>query len=209
VAPNRCFVTLVGVPLVWQPSLLGAATPRCDPAFGLAERRDLGSRAWLEVAPHWVEGADTLFETVLAAAPWAEHERHMYDRKVVEPRLTTRLWDDPPPLVDEMARVLSDRYGRALTSVSANLYRDGRDSVAWHGDRVGRLREDTVVALVSLGSARRFLLRPVGGGASLRLRPLPGDLVVLGGTAQKTWQHCVPKTRQAGPRISVMFREVY
>jgi len=197
------------VQLVWQPSLLGAATPRCDPAFRGAERRDLGSGAWLELAPRWVDGADTLFEDVLSAAPWGEHERHMYDRMVVEPRLTTRQWDDPPACVLEMSEVLSERYGRALTAISANLYRDGRDSVAWHGDRVGKLRDDTVVALVSLGSARRFLLRPVGGGESLRLRPLPGDLLVLGGTVQKTWQHCVPKVRQAGPRISVMFREVY
>ena len=195
--------------MVWQPSLLGAATPRCDPAFRGAERRDLGSGAWLELAPRWVDGADPLFEDVLSAAPWGEHERHMYDRMVVEPRLTTRQWDDPPACVLEMSEVLSERYGRALTAISANLYRDGRDSVAWHGDRVGKLRDDTVVALVSLGSARRFLLRPVGGGESLRLRPLPGDLLVLGGTVQKTWQHCVPKVRQAGPRISVMFREVY
>lgn len=195
--------------LVWQPSLLGAATPRCDPTFRRIERRDLGSGAWLETAARWVEGADTLFETVLADAPWGEHERHMYDRMVVEPRLTTRLWDDPPPAVVEMSSVLSERYGRSLSAISANLYRDGRDSVAWHGDRVGRLRDDTVVALVSLGSPRRFLLRPVEGGESLRLRPLPGDLLVLGGTAQKTWQHCVPKTKHAGPRISVMFREVY
>ena len=195
--------------MVWQPSLLGAATPRCDPTFAGAERRDLGSGAWLELASGWVDGADTLYESVLAAAPWGEHERHMYDRMVVEPRLTTRQWDDPPACVLEMSEVLSERYGRALTAISANLYRDGRDSVAWHGDRVGKLRDDTVVALVSLGSARRFLLRPVGGGESLRLRPLPGDLLVLGGTAQKTWQHCVPKVRQAGPRISVMFREVY
>lgn len=234
--------------MVWQPSLLGAATPRCDPTFAEAERRDLGSGAWLELAPRWVDGADTLFETVLAAAPWGEHERHMYDRMVVEPRLTTRLWDDPPASVLEMSEVLSERYGRSLHAISANLYRDGRDSVAWHGDRVGRLRDDTVVALVSLGSPRRFLLRPVAGesasgaastsrsssppapaglaepaggpsGAaspgrrvrarSVQLRPLPGDLLVLGGTAQKTWQHCVPKVRQAGPRISVMFREAY
>jgi alkylated DNA repair dioxygenase AlkB len=201
------------VPLVWQPSLLGSsygtATPRCDPDFAGAERRDLGSGAWLELAPRWVDGADTLFESVLAAAPWGSHERHMYDRKVVEPRLTTRQWEDPPAEVVEMASMLSSRYHRPLTAISANLYRDGRDSVAWHGDRVGRLRDDTVVALVSLGSARRFLLRPVGGGESLRLRPQPGDLLVLGGTAQKTWQHCVPKVKQAGPRISVMFREVY
>jgi alkylated DNA repair dioxygenase AlkB len=183
--------------------------PRPDPAFAGADRRDLGSGAWLEVVPGWVSGADVLFERVLAAAPWASHERRMYDRRVVEPRLTTRGWDDPPDPVPAMAARLSERYGADLAVVSANLYRDGRDSVAWHGDRHGQRVDETVVAIVSLGSPRRFLLRPKGGGASLRLEPGPGDLLVLGGTCQRTWQHSVPKRRSAGPRISVMFRESY
>lgn len=195
--------------VAWQPSLLGGGVPRSDPAFAGADRRDLGSGAWLEVVPGWVSGADVLFERVLAAGPWASHERHMYDRRVVEPRLTTRGWDDPPEPVPAMAAQLSDRYGVDLAVVSANLYRDGRDSVAWHGDRHGQRVDETVVAIVSLGSARRFLLRPKGGGESLRLDPGSGDLLVLGGTCQRTWQHSVPKRRSAGPRISVMFRESY
>src|ERR687891_1000781 len=83
------------------------------------------------------------------------------------------------------------------------------DSVAWHGDRVARHRAETVVAILSLGSPRRFLLRPKGGGRSLRFEPAGGDLLVLGGTCQRTWEHTVPKRAQAGPRISVMFREEY
>lgn len=157
----------------------------------------------------WVDGADTLLATVLAEAPWAEHERPMYDRIVVEPRLTTGLWFDPPRVIAQMADALSQRFDRDLCKVSANLYRDGRDSVAWHGDRIGRLSDDTVVAIVSLGSPRRFLLRSVAGGASIRLTPGSGDLLVLGGTAQTTWQHSVPKVAHAGTRISVMFREAY
>jgi alkylated DNA repair dioxygenase AlkB len=133
----------------------------------------------------------------------------MYDKVVMEPRLTTRQWADPPDPVPAMADVLSRRYGRDLRVVSANLYRDGRDSVAWHGDRVARNRDQAVVAIVSLGSPRRFLLRPRGGGRSVRLTPQPGDLLVLGGTCQRTWQHSVPKCAAAGPRISVMFREAY
>jgi alkylated DNA repair dioxygenase AlkB len=108
-----------------------------------------------------------------------------------------------------MAAALGRHYGTDLATVSANLYRDGRDSVAWHGDRVGRRRAEAVVAIVSLGSPRRFLLRPKGGGRSLRLTPGPGDLLVLGGTCQRTWQHSVPKCAAAGPRVSVMFRESY
>ena len=156
-----------------------------------------------------MHGADALFTLVAGAAPWGEHERYMYDRKVAEPRLTTRAWDDPPDPLPGMARALSEHYGEDLSSVSANLYRDGRDSVAWHGDRVGRRRAETVVAIVSLGSPRRFLLRPKGGGPSRRLAPASGDLLVLGGTCQRTWEHSVPKCASAGPRISIMFRESY
>ena len=197
------------VALTWQPSLLGGSSPDFDAAFGHAERREIGSGAWLEVVSGWVQGGDALFETLLQGAPWASHERHMYDRTVVEPRLTTRLWSDPPPPLPAMAEALSERFGVDLSAISANLYRDGRDSVAWHGDRFGRKRAEAIVAILSLGSPRRFLLRPKGGGRSLRLEPASGDLLVLGGTCQRTWEHSVPKCSQAGPRISVMFREEY
>lgn len=200
---------MVFVPLAWQPSLLGGDPPAFDPAFDGAERRDLGSGAWCEIVPGWVTGDSALFEALAGAAPWSERERPMYDRTVVEPRLTTGVWVDPPDPLPAMAEVLSRRYGCDLSTVSANLYRGGRDSVAWHGDRVGRRRSQTVVAIVSLGAPRRFLLRPVGGGRSLRLTPASGDLLVLGGTCQRTWQHSVPKCAAAGPRISVMFREAY
>jgi alkylated DNA repair dioxygenase AlkB len=197
------------MPLTWQPSLLGGDRPAFDPALAGVEHRDLGSGAWCDLLAGWVTGDSALFEAVADVAPWAEHERPMYDRTVVEPRLTTRVWDDPPDPLPGMAAALSRRYGCDLSTISANLYRDGRDSVAWHGDRVGRRRSQTVVAIVSLGAPRRFLLRPVGGGPSLRLTPGSGDLLVLGGTCQRTWQHSVPKCASAGPRISIMFREAY
>ncbi|HEX8804368.1 MAG TPA: alpha-ketoglutarate-dependent dioxygenase AlkB [Acidimicrobiales bacterium] len=197
------------MPLSWQPSFLADEAPAFDRSFARVESRDLGSGAWMEHAPGWVTGADALFATVLERAPWSSRERHMYDRVVTEPRLTTGSWDDPPEAVVAMADALSERYERDLRVVSANLYRDGRDSVAWHGDRIGRRLDETVVALVSLGSPRRFLLRPKGGGRSIRVVTNPGDLLVLGGTCQRTWQHSVPKCASAGPRISVMFREGY
>ena len=122
-------------------------------------------------------------------------------------RLTTGSWADPPPPCAELAGALSGRYGVDLSAVSANLYRDGHDSVAWHGDTLGRHRHETVVAIVSLGQPRRFLLRPKGGGSSIRFTPGHGDLLALGGTCQHTWDHCVPKATVAGSRISLMFRE--
>jgi alkylated DNA repair dioxygenase AlkB len=197
------------VALVWQPTLLADVPPDFDADFARAERRELGSGAWLEEVPGWAQGSDALFEALLDGAPWASHERRMYDRMVVEPRLTTRQWDDPPPPLPAMATALSERFGADLSVISANLYRDGRDSVAWHGDRVARTRPETVVAILSLGSPRHFLLRPKGGGRSVRLEPASGDLLVLGGTCQRTWEHSVPKRAHAGPRISVMFREEY
>lgn len=209
---NRCSYTgAVALALTWQPSLLESST---EPAIagdlvGRASRRFLGAGAWVDTVPAMVSGADALFDQILEAAPWAEHDRPMYDRIVREPRLTTRRWAEPPPLVTDLAAVLSAHYGLDLGVVSANLYRDGNDSVAWHGDRIGRVRQETVVAIVSLGAPRRFLLRPRGGGPSVRYVPLAGELLVMGGTCQRTWEHTVPKCAAAGPRISVMFREAY
>jgi alkylated DNA repair dioxygenase AlkB len=154
-----------------------------------------------------VRGADALFEGVLEGADWKRRTRTMWEKVVDEPRLTTGGWDDPPPPMPAMGDALSGRYGVDLSAVSANLYRDGADSVAWHGDTSGRRRETTVVAIVSLGEPRRFLLRPKGGGRSICLVPAHGDLVVLGGTCQRTWDHSVPKCASAGARISLMFRE--
>ena len=197
--------------MTWQPSLLESAT---EPAItgelvGGARRRFLGAGAWVDTVPGLVSGADVLFDQILAVAPWSEHDRPMYDRMVREPRLTTRRWPEPPALVRKLAELVTAHYGIDLGVVSANLYRDGHDSVAWHGDRIGRIRQETVVAILSLGAPRRFLLRPKGGGPSVRFVPLAGELLVMGGTCQRTWEHTVPKCASAGPRISVMFREGY
>ena len=193
--------------VTWQPSLLDLAEPHFDSALGTAGRRFLGRGAWIDVVPGWVTGADTLFDRLLDAAPWRAFERPMYDQVVGVPRLETRAWSHRPPLLERMARCLGRRYGVALPSISANLYRNGHDSVAWHGDRIGRHRVDSVVGILSLGATRTLLLRPDGGGPSLSFPLHSGDLLVQGGTCQRTFEHCVPKRALAGPRISVMFRE--
>lgn len=204
--------------LAWQPSLLESGLDECvvgfDPALPGVRRVDLRDGAWLEVVPAWCTGADRLFRRLLDGTPWATPRSvRMYERVVVEPRRTHR-WHSThgPPAPDPlpaMAAVLGERYGVAFTQIGANLYRDGADSVAWHGDRVARDLPEAVVALVSLGAARPFRLRPTSGGASVGLLPGPGDLLVMGGSCQRTWQHSVPKTRAAAPRISVQFRHVY
>ena len=129
----------------------------------------------------------------------------MYDRVVDVPRLETRAWTERP-LLERMARCLGRHYGVALPSISANLYRDGNDSVAWHGDRIGQVR----ATLSSRSCPRRH---PHAAAAPRRRRPSlsfplrSGDLLVQGGTCQRTFEHCVPKRAHAGPRISVMFRQ--
>ncbi|HLW45485.1 MAG TPA: alpha-ketoglutarate-dependent dioxygenase AlkB [Acidimicrobiales bacterium] len=178
-------------------------------------RTDLGQGAWLDFRPGWVAGAGELFTRLERTVPWKAERRPMYERMVDVPRLLS-FYDDgaplPDPALDEMRTGLSDHYlpvlGEPLKTVGLCLYRDGNDSVAWHGDRIGRSSvEDTVVAIVSLGAARRFLLRPRGGGTGIRLEVGAGDLLVMGGSCQRTWEHAVPKSRRpTGPRISVQFR---
>jgi alkylated DNA repair dioxygenase AlkB len=193
--------------VTWQPSLLELSEPDFDATLGGVRRHDLGQDAWVDVVPGWLSGADALFDTVLGTAPWKAYERPMYDRVVDVPRLEARVWKDRLPLLDAMAASLGRRYGLRLPSISANLYRDGRDSVAWHGDRIGTVRADAVVAILSLGSPRTLLLRPDCGGPSTAYPMRGGDLLVQGGSCQRTHEHCVPKRAHAGPRISVMFRQ--
>ncbi len=193
-----------------QGTLLGRLDPSVDPSFGGLVRTHLDDDAWVDHVPGWVAGADGLFDDLLAELRWEGRRVHMYDKVVDEPRLHASLDEDDRPDVVEQARtLLSARYGVEFTSVRANLYRDGRDSVAWHGDRVARELPDAHVGIVSLGGRRRFLLRPKGGGRSVRFDPGPGDLLVMGGACQRTWQHSVPKVAQAEPRLSVTFRHAY
>ena len=178
-------------------------------------RTELGSGAWIDVLPGWLSGADALFEELAAKVPWRAERRKMYDNVVAVPRLLAFYAAHDPlphPVLTEARDALSARYaeelGEPFTTAGLCFYRDGRDSVAWHGDRTGRgSREDTMVAILSVGEPRDLLLRPAGGAATVR-RPLGhGDLIVMGGSCQRTWEHCVPKTaRPAGPRVSVQFR---
>jgi alkylated DNA repair dioxygenase AlkB len=202
--------------LAWQPSLLdhgliGHPAVEYDPTLRGRRRRHLTEGAWVDVVPAWCAGADELFARLLAETPWDPPRMvRMYDRVVAEPRLSHR-WPlaEAPDELGAMARVLGSHYGVEFTQVGANLYRDGTDSVAWHGDRVARELPEAVVALVSLGTVRPFRLRPTRGGPGVGLLPGPGDLLVMGGSCQRTWQHTVPKAAGAGPRISVQFRHTY
>ena len=200
--------------LHWQPTLLGAvgAATGFDASFSGARRIDLDESAWVEHVAGWVAGDEALFENVVAAAPWEHRTVLMYDRMVAEPRLTAwygrRLADASVlPILSEMAAALQARFHRAFDSVGAALYRDGHDSVAWHSDRLDPTLVEPVVAIVSLGSARTLRMRSrERGGATRPFLLLPGDLFVMGGSAQTMWQHAVPKVSRAGARVSLQFR---
>jgi alkylated DNA repair dioxygenase AlkB len=201
----------------FQASLLDLDTSVAPgPLRGAVSRARLSDGAWVDTCPAWVRGADALFETLHHGVPWRDERRQMYDRMVDVPRLLA-FYDEgeplPDPALETIKAALDAHYGPELGEPFATaglcLYRDGRDSVAWHGDRIGRGRdEDTMVAIVSVGSPRALLLRPRnGGGSTVRHYIGHGDLIVMGGSCQRTWEHCVPKTaRPAGPRISIQFR---
>ncbi|MYW64810.1 alpha-ketoglutarate-dependent dioxygenase AlkB [Streptomyces sp. SID8379] len=179
-------------------------------------RTVLGDGAWIDVLPGWLRGADELYERLAGSVPWQAERRQMYERVVDVPRLLKFYGagqELPHPVLGAARDALSAHYsgelGEPFTTAGLCFYRDGRDSVAWHGDRIGRgAREDTMVAIVSVGAPRDLVLRLLGGGGPSVRRALGhGDLIVMGGSCQRTWEHAIPKsTRAAGPRISVQFR---
>lgn len=184
------------------------------PIGGRVQHHELSRGAWVDFVPGWLGGSAALFDRLHAEVPWRAERRQMYDRVVDVPRLM-RMYGEAEPLPDPLlaqARTRLSRHYRTeqpdgFATVGLNLYRTGDDSVAWHGDRIGRgAVTDVLVAILSLGAPRQLLLRPMGGGRSLRFTTGPGDLLVMGGSCQRTWEHAVPKVRGAGPRISVQFR---
>ena len=204
--------------LVWQPSLLDAGPePGVDETFAGAGRIELDEKSWIERVPGWVSGSDALFDHLVRTAEWGQRTRRMWDSEVLEPRLTAWWGAESgrplrPPILERMRRALSQRYGVEFDSMGLNLYRDGRDSVAWHGDRIAREIAEPLVAIVSIGEPRRFLLRPKhaapgeGRRRAHRLVLGRGELLVTGGATQRAWEHSVPKVASAGPRLSLTFR---
>jgi alkylated DNA repair dioxygenase AlkB len=204
------------MPVGLQGSLFGeTAEAKVGPLSGI-RRTPLSHGAWIDVLPNWLTGADTLFERLAELVPWHAERRRMYDRVVDVPRLLC-FYDEHDELPDSvlstarsaLSRHYAKELGEPFRTAGLCFYRDGRDSVAWHGDTIGRsAREDTMVAILSIGAPRTLLLRPLrDGGGTVRQLLGPGDLIVMGGSCQRTWQHAVPKTgKPVGPRISIQFR---
>jgi alkylated DNA repair dioxygenase AlkB len=211
-----------------QASLWSAGDPAIVEGAPI-RRTQLDDRSWVDHAPGWLDGSDVVFETLERSLAWRQRrDVPMYDRLVDEPRLTS-WWradegaPEPMPVLADVRAVLAERYDVDFDSIGFNLYRDGADSVAWHGDRHRHHVVDPVVAIISVGARRPFRLRPRAGAAgstgsagatgataarrSSRTWELGrGDLLVMGGACQHDWEHGVPKVRSAGPRISITYR---
>ena len=203
----------MAIPL--QASLLDQDEVTALGPLSAVRRTELTAGAWIDVLPGWLHGAGALFEALAGTVPWKAERRQMYDRTVDVPRLL-KFYDEgetlPDPVLSQARDLLDERYraelGEPFRTAGLCFYRDGRDSVAWHGDIIGRgSTEDTMVAILSVGAPRALMLRPRGGGPSRRYALGHGDLIVMGGSCQRTWEHAIGKTaRPVGPRISIQFR---
>jgi alkylated DNA repair dioxygenase AlkB len=204
------------VATAYQPSMFDLDTePQLAKLEGNVERTTLTDGAWIDRLPGWLFGSDAVLDTLLTQVPWRAERRQMYDREVDVPRLLCWYGDGatlPHPVLAEAKSALSAYYADELRepflTAGLCLYRDGRDSVAWHGDTIGRgSNQDVMVAILSVGSERPLLLRPKSSGSGLRVPVGHGDLIVMGGSCQRTWEHAIPKTTKAvGPRVSIQFR---
>jgi alkylated DNA repair dioxygenase AlkB len=178
----------------------------------------------LRLAPYWLsqQEADTLLATLRETIPWETHHIRLFGREVASPRLScwigdpgtaytysrTRFEPHPwPPALAALRGRVEQACAARFNSVLANLYRDGADSMGWHSDDEPELGPQPVIASLSLGAERRFLLRRRdGAGKSVGL-PLPhGSLLRMAGDTQRRYAHALPKTRAAGARINLTFR---
>ena len=189
-------------------------------------RIPIAAGAWLDHEPSWLEAreADELLRALREGLAWEQRAIVLFGREVLQPRLIAWAGDlgyryseqtlEPraftPALAEirERVRLLT---GTPFNHVLANRYRDGRDAIGLHADDEPELGRDPVVATVSLGATRRFVLKPrrktMPGGARLDLAH--GSLVVMGGTCQRHFVHGVPRQLDVtDERISLTFRRL-
>ena len=195
-----------------------AAVPRVN-AGAQFDRIRLDEQSWVDVARGWLVDADAVFDALYERAAWSQYRLWRYERWYEEPRLGAPAAVEGRPMHDvlpQMQRSLQHRYRVSFGAPGLILYRDGRDSVAFHHDRELRWLEDTRIAILSLGQRRPWQLRPRTNrfahhlpdhGATHDISPAAGDLLVMGGRCQADWEHSVPKvSERIGPRVSVQWR---
>ncbi|WP_431822361.1 alpha-ketoglutarate-dependent dioxygenase AlkB [Burkholderia sp. F1] len=198
-------------PMHAQSELFGSSNAHftIDASFRTARRFALDAHSWVEVVPGWISGASVLYEQLRNNVPWCEHDRRIFNKVVREPRMTAvyqNIGDVPEQTLLQAVHALSSHYGVAYDGLWMNLYRNGQDSTGWHRDHRSCRKLDCIVPVLTLGTTRRFLIKPIKGGRSIAFKPSAGDLVVMGGRSQQDWVHCVPKDPAIEEaRISVNF----
>ena len=193
-----------------QRSLFASGDPAIDRDASW-HRVDLGGGSWVDLARGYLRGADTLLDELIARVAWRSGRRPMYDRIVDDPRLSYRFGAGEPAPHPELARVRAElTRATACRSASSRSTSSATGATAWRSTATGSFGEldDTIVAILTLGACRPFRIRPSAsaGARSRDLAPASGDLLVMGGTCQREWEHGVPKIARAGPRVSAMWR---
>jgi alkylated DNA repair dioxygenase AlkB len=184
-------------------------------------RVQLDDTSWVDIARGWIAGAAGLFEALARDVAWQAGKMYRYDHWVEERRLSS-FWRPglplPHPALADIHRRLQHQYRVQFDSFSLLQYRDGNDGQAFHRDTDMRWLDETVIAIVTLGARRPWLLRPrdrkftfdhaPGKGATHDIAPGAGDLHVMGGRCQADWEHSVPYLpgRSVAPRISLQWR---
>jgi alkylated DNA repair dioxygenase AlkB len=180
-----------------------------DHTFATVEHIRLDDTSWVDHVRGWLGGDEALMQMLMRQAHWEQRSRWMYTRTVAEPRLTAEypvIADAPHPVLHYITAALSAHYGRPFTRLWMNWYRDHDDGTGWHADRPANTQDEAVIPVLSLGASRRFLIRPETGGRSTTILTRGGDLVVMGGRAQRDYRHSVPKQKTpAGARLSLNF----
>jgi len=166
--------------------------------------------------------AGSLFATLRETVAWRQDHARMFGKPIRLPRLTawhgdpgagylySGIANEPLPWTPELARLrelVESAAGARFNSVLLNLYRDGNDSVGWHADDEPELGQNPLIASLSLGHTRTFRFRHNETRRTISVVLDSGSLLVMRGSIQHEWQHCLPKTKRAvGPRINLTFR---
>jgi alkylated DNA repair dioxygenase AlkB len=191
----------------------------CVDPDAVTGRLHLDDTSWVDVVRGWLLGADTLKSLLLENVPWESSRLFRYDHWVEERRLVA-VWRPgtplPHPALAPLHRALERRYDVRFPGFSLVQYRDGRDGQAFHRDTDMRWLDDTVIAVLTLGARRPWLLRPrshrydhsESRGATHDLAPGAGDLLVMGGRCQADWEHSVPyrPRERVGSRVAIQWR---
>jgi alkylated DNA repair dioxygenase AlkB len=113
-----------------------------------------------------------------------------------------------PALLGVRSRV-EDAAGTSLNSLLLNFYRDSQDSIGYHTDAEPELGTNPVIASISLGAVRQFVMKHIETGEKLKYDLAHGSLLIMAGTCQHHWLHGVPKTKAVvRPRINLTFRNI-